>query len=125
MDRRRRQSSAQSPPAAATRPRNRWTARPRTSCAGPDTFAPQDPDIATEEGRIDLTIGKPQDALVAFGRALALDPGNAAAYNNRGVALLMLGQREAARADFERALKIDPGQPDARLNLSRLGYDHK
>ncbi len=89
------------------------------------TITPQDPDIPTEEGRIDLTIRKPQDALTAFGRALALDPGNAAAYNNRGVALLMMGQREAARADFNRALQIDPGQPDARMNLSRLGYDHK
>ena len=85
------------------------------------TIAPNDPDIPSEEGRIDLAMGKPQDALVAFGRALALQPHSAEAYNNRGVALLLLGQRDAARTDFDRALRIDPCQPDARLNLSRLG----
>ena len=85
------------------------------------SLAPDDPVILSEEGRIDLDIGKPQQALVAFGRALALDPASAAAHNNRGVALLALGQREAARTDFERALRIDPCQFDARLNLLRLG----
>ncbi|MDQ2950452.1 MAG: tetratricopeptide repeat protein, partial [Acidobacteriota bacterium] len=86
-----------------------------------DSIAPDDPRVASEEGRIAISLSNPQQALVAFGRALALDPSNAAAQSNRGVALLMLGQTDAARNDFERALSINPCQFDARLNLLRLG----
>ena len=85
------------------------------------SIAPDDPRVASEEGRIAISLSNPQQALVAFGRALALDPSNAAAQSNRGVALLMLGQRDAARSDFERALAMNPCQFDARLNLLRLG----
>ena len=84
-------------------------------------MAPDDPRIPAEEGRIYLSLGRPELALPEFGRALALSPHSVDAMNNRGVALLALHQREAARADFERALAIDPCQFDARLNLSRLG----
>jgi protein O-mannosyl-transferase len=83
--------------------------------------APEDPVIASEEGRVYLNSGNPQMALGAFGRALALSPRDAAALNNRGAALLALGQRDAARLDFERALAIDPCEFDARLNLLRMG----
>lgn len=84
-------------------------------------IAPEDPRIPAEEGRIYLSLARPDRALPEFGRALALSPHSAEALNNRGVALLALDQKEAARADFERALAIDPCQFDARLNLTRLG----
>jgi tetratricopeptide (TPR) repeat protein len=84
-------------------------------------MAPDDPRIPAEEGRIYMTLGRPDQALPEFGRELALSPHSVEAMNNRGVALLALHQDEAARADFERALAIDPCQFDARLNLSRLG----
>jgi tetratricopeptide (TPR) repeat protein len=83
--------------------------------------APDEPRIASEEGRIYLAVGRPGDALVEFGRALALAPRNADALNNRGAALLALDQKDAARQDFERALAIDPCEFDARLNLLHLG----
>ncbi len=83
--------------------------------------APDNALIPSEEGRIYLSLGKPGLALVAFGRALALEPRSADALNNRGAALLALDQRPAAQADFERALAIDACQFDARLNLERLG----
>lgn len=85
------------------------------------SIAPADPRVASEEGRMAISLNNPQQALVAFGRALALEPSNAAAHSNRGVALLMLGQSAAARSDFERALSLDRCQFDARLNLLRLG----
>ena len=59
--------------------------------------------------------------LEVFGRALALDPGDARTLNNRGAALAALGQTDAARSDFERALIREPCLFDARLNLSRMG----
>jgi len=83
--------------------------------------APQDPRIPSEEGRIYLSLGRPDRALLEFGRALALSPHSVEALNNRGVALLALNQRETARSDFERALAIDPCQFDARLNLLHMG----
>ena len=85
------------------------------------SIAPDDPKVASEEGRIAIAMSNPQQALLAFGRALSLQPSDAAAHNNRGVALLMLDQKVAARSDFDRALAIDPCEFDARLNLMRLG----
>jgi Flp pilus assembly protein TadD len=64
--------------------------------------------------------GKYMDALMDFGKSLALKPGDARALNNRGVALQAMGQMESARADFEAALRADPCQFDARLNLKRF-----
>jgi len=85
-------------------------------------LAPNDPRVPSEAGRIYLVeLGDPADALAQFGRALALDPRSASAFNNRGAALLALGQRDAARQDFERALKLDPSLAEARENLARSG----
>jgi Flp pilus assembly protein TadD len=66
-------------------------------------------------------VGRPGDALMEFGRALALAPRSPDALNNRGAALLALDQKDAARQDFERALAIDPCEFNARLNLLHLG----
>jgi tetratricopeptide (TPR) repeat protein len=86
-----------------------------------ETVAPADPAVASEEGRIYLTTGRAPEALSAFGRALALDPDNADAIQNRGVALLALGQTAPAVADFRRALERDPCHFQARVNLERAG----
>jgi tetratricopeptide (TPR) repeat protein len=84
-------------------------------------LAPNDPNVATETGKVLLTEGNSAAALAEFGRALALDPRDAGNYNNRGAALMALGQRDAARQDFEHALRLDPGLTEARRNLNRLG----
>lgn len=83
--------------------------------------AREDDAVASEQGRVFLELGRPADALSAFGRALALKPGDADAVNNRGVALELLGQRDAAVQDFQRALAMDPCLFHARLNLKRQG----
>jgi protein O-mannosyl-transferase len=80
-----------------------------------------DPSIATERGRLLLTLGRPAEALSAFGRALALAPDDAKAISNRAVALVALGSREVAIAEFRRALEKDACLSDARENLARLG----
>jgi tetratricopeptide (TPR) repeat protein len=84
-------------------------------------MAPDDPRIPAEEGRIYLDLGKPAQALVAFGRTLALTPRSAEALNNRGAALLALNQKDVAIQDFQRALAVDPCQFNALSNLRRLG----
>jgi hypothetical protein len=83
--------------------------------------APDEESVATERGRLLLTLGRPADALSAFGRALALNPNDARAISNRAVALAALGARDAAIAEFQRALEKDACLSDARDNLSRLG----
>jgi protein O-mannosyl-transferase len=84
-------------------------------------ISPNDSRIPSEEGRIYLALGKTTDALMQFGRALALEPHSADALNNRGAALLALDQKDAARQDFERALSTDPCEFNARLNLLHMG----
>ncbi|MBM3760296.1 MAG: tetratricopeptide repeat protein [Acidobacteria bacterium] len=79
---------------------------------------PQSPAYHRELGRIYLELGKPVNALGAFGRALGLEPGIASNVHNRGVALKALGQHEAAEADFKRALEIDPNHAPARKALA-------
>lgn len=79
------------------------------------------PEVAayqTELGRVYLELRRPAEALRAFGRALAIEPGVASHVYNRGVALLALGQTEAAEADFRRALEIDSGHKPAREALA-------
>jgi tetratricopeptide (TPR) repeat protein len=69
---------------------------------------PGDASYQTELGRVYLELRQPAEALRAFGRALAIEPGVASHVYNRGVALKALGQDEAAGIDFKRALEIDP-----------------
>jgi hypothetical protein len=85
---------------------------------GPDVES-----IATERGRLLLTLGRPADALSAFGRALALNPNDARAISNRAVALAALGSRDVAITEFQRALERDACLFDARENLSKLGVE--
>lgn len=72
----------------------------------------------TEIGRVRLELGQPAEALQAFGRALAREPGVASHVYNRGVALAALGQKEAAEMDFRRALEIDPNHKPAKAALA-------
>ncbi len=79
------------------------------------------PGVYSEFGSFWLKQGRFDLALSEFGRALALQPNDANALNNRGAALLGLKQERAARQDFERALKADPCVLAARNNLRALG----
>lgn len=96
-------------------------ARAETLLLAAQREAPDEDRIPAELGRLYLAGSRPTDALRAFGRALALDPGSALYRNNRGVALAALGQVDAARTDFEAALRMDGCLVDARNNLARLG----
>jgi protein O-mannosyl-transferase len=83
-------------------------------------LAPNNPDVASETGKVLLASGQPGAALAEFGRALALVPHDANNLNNRGVALAALGQKDAARTDFEGAIALDPTLTAARENLRKL-----
>jgi arylsulfatase A-like enzyme/Flp pilus assembly protein TadD len=73
--------------------------------------------------------GRPQDGLVVFSRALALQPRNALAFLNSGIAYIKLDRLEDARASLEKALSISRRSPRALNALgvvySRLGQPRK
>jgi Flp pilus assembly protein TadD len=56
-------------------------------------------------------------AEAAAARALALAPGSAAAWNNRGYSRLLQSRAAEAEADFARALALQPGLATASANL--------
>jgi tetratricopeptide (TPR) repeat protein len=62
------------------------------------------------------------DALAAFTRAAALQPGDATFCFGAGVAAFMLGQNEVARSRFECALATNPDYLQATLWLGDLHY---
>jgi len=78
-------------------------------------------EIPAEIGKVLLDEQQYEAAVDELSQAVALDPRNALAFNNRGVALAALGQIPAAAADFEHALALDPHLAEARENLKRLG----
>ena len=52
-------------------------------------------------------LGRPQEGLPLFQRALALDSGSALSYQNVGIALLHLGKADEARQSLEKSLAIN------------------
>jgi Flp pilus assembly protein TadD len=59
-------------------------------------------------------------AIAAFEKAVALDPGMAAAHNLLGGALAGSGDLDRAGKEFELALQIKPDLPEALGNLGHL-----
>jgi hypothetical protein len=80
-----------------------------------------------DRGNALAKLDRPEEAVAAFGRALALAPGSVEALVNRGMALRRLGRHSAALADFDRVLAAVPGQPELLSNramtLAALGRD--
>ncbi|MGA9520031.1 MAG: tetratricopeptide repeat protein [Myxococcaceae bacterium] len=67
-----------------------------------------DADKKVQEGREAVLSGDLDRALEHFRRALEMDPDNASAHLNEGIALKLKGQRAEARAALEQARKLDP-----------------
>jgi tetratricopeptide (TPR) repeat protein len=82
--------------------------------------APHNPEIPAEIGKVLLDEQQYEGAVDELSLAVSMDPKNALAFNNRGVALAALGQIPAAQTDFQRALALDPRFQEARENLKRL-----
>jgi tetratricopeptide (TPR) repeat protein len=80
---------------------------------------PSDPQTLLQIGIIYARIGEPEEALVLFMKALALDPANAAAQNNAGNAYYVLNRFEEACAAYEMAGENDPTDPQIWVSLAR------
>jgi protein O-GlcNAc transferase len=64
-------------------------------------------------------LGKPDEALKQFDRALRLNPNVAQTWNNRGTVFNDLKRFENAIADFDRAISLDPQYADAHCNKGK------
>jgi tetratricopeptide (TPR) repeat protein len=64
-----------------------------------------------------------EEAIDAYRRVVAIDPGYAAAWNNRGLLHHRLGQHGEARIAYRAALDADPACAEAAYNLGSLLED--
>lgn len=79
--------------------------------------AGQDPDALIALGNAFTIAGRNADAVRTYGRLLQLDPGNAMAYENMGVAQLQARDYRAAEASLAKALQLDPNRAAASTAL--------
>ena len=65
-------------------------------------------------------MGKPEEAIRLFRRAVRLEPSLAQVHNALGEILVGEGKFEEAAWHFREALRIRPGFADARANLGKM-----
>ena len=66
-----------------------------------------------------FTLGSFDKAMADYEKAIALNPLDSEAYNNRGVAFAKIGQLDKAIADFDKAIALNPSLSEAYLNRGR------
>ncbi|KAJ9153519.1 hypothetical protein P3X46_026947 [Hevea brasiliensis] len=79
-----------------------------------------DPEEVKRAGNEMYKKGHFEDALVLYGRAIALAPGNAAYRSNRAAALMGLGRVAEAVRECEEAVRLDPNYWRAHQRLGSL-----
>ena len=67
---------------------------------------------------LQLSQGRPDQALSFAAQALAMNPDNVLAHINAAIALASLERMDEAMAHFTQALKLEPGNQDAHFNLA-------
>lgn len=68
-------------------------------------------------GNIYFDIGRNEDAVTTYRRALALDPGNADVRTDMGICLRRLNKTEEAIEAFEKSIDSNPHHYQSRYNL--------
>ncbi len=106
------------PPPTPTPPLAPYNAAIATAVAGGDSR--EQTAAYYERGNVQLDAGANAAALADYDKAIALDPSNARAFNNRALAHVALGQTDQALADYAAAIKLDPGYTRAYQNRLRL-----
>jgi len=69
-----------------------------------------------EQGNTAYDLGRSEEAVQYYDRALAIDPEDTEALVDKGLALEDLDRTEEAIQYYDRALAIDPGEVDAQNN---------
>ncbi|WP_455392776.1 tetratricopeptide repeat protein [[Eubacterium] cellulosolvens] len=86
----------------------------------------QDSDSAWNNKGVILTkMGKYNEAIESFDKALRINPGVSNIWLNRGIALVKLNEFEEALDCFDRALQLDPGNEAAKRRRNKCWYKWK
>jgi len=88
--------------------------------AGVDDASVKDPDVFFNIGVNLLNANRPDDAILYFGKAVALDPAYADGYFRRGLAYLQRGKNAEARADLAKVVELQPTGAQADLARKAL-----
>lgn len=80
----------------------------------------KDPDVLFNIAVSFLNANRPQDAIVYFGQAIAVDPTYADGYFRRGLAHIQVGRNAEARADLQKLLELRPEGAEADLARKAL-----
>ena len=115
---------------------NETTSEEAYSEAAPEPVAPESTEELSVEEQVQSLIDEgeyksrsnsPQEALVAFNKAIALDPSSDMAWFNRGVLLEAQQDARGARQAFQICLDLNPDHAPATANLAilldRIGDD--
>jgi len=71
-------------------------------------------------GAVNADLGRLDQAVASYSKALRIKPDYAEAYGNLGNALIALGKHEQAIASYTKALQINPDYAEAHNNLSGI-----
>ena len=73
-------------------------------------------DLLSNKGIALRTLGKADEALDCYKKALKIDPGDSGIWSNMGVTYRVMGMNDAALEAYNKALKIDPYDVGIWLN---------
>jgi tetratricopeptide (TPR) repeat protein len=83
---------------------------------------PQNPDLLLQLAQAQVSVWQDREAVETLTRAIALAPGNAGLYTERGHRELPLREFARARADLDQAGKLDPKKMDVFYHLGLAHY---
>ncbi|MCG6551188.1 MAG: tetratricopeptide repeat protein [Candidatus Magnetominusculus sp. LBB02] len=78
---------------------------------------PMDTEVLNNMGIALMGLGKPDEALEAFSRGVAVKPDSATLRFNKGLALKTAGRLQEAVAEFEEAARLNPASETVRKTL--------
>ena len=81
-------------------------------------------DLAVQRGNLLMVLGQIDRAIEVYSRALELNPRDAQAYNNRGVAYSSKGEVSRAIEDYSKVMELNPGFAVAYNNRG-VAYNSK
>jgi len=89
-------------------------------CRAATELSPEDADAWVSLARVQVKLGRIDDARDALTRALALDAANSAAHNYLGVLAERSGDLRAARRYYQQAITLDPDSAQAHFHLGNV-----